>query len=53
MLTLTREAYGEENVKEIGIEGSIDEVFTRVRRDLDPFFIRVDDENLVRGVGDV
>lgn len=53
ILALTREAYGDENVKEISIEGSLDEVFTRVRRDLDPFFIRVDDENLVRGVADL
>lgn len=50
---LLREAIGEENVKEVSIEGSINDVWTRVRTILDPFYIRVDDESLVRTVGDL
>ena len=48
-----KEAYGEDNVKEIGIEGSKEDVLVRVRTALDPFYIRVDDESLVRVPGDV
>ncbi|CAD8103243.1 unnamed protein product [Paramecium sonneborni] len=50
---LIKEAYQEENVKEIPIDGTKDEVWSRVRLALDPFQIRVDDEGLVRVPGDV
>lgn len=53
MGTLLREAVGEDNVKEVSIEGSKEEVWIRVRTLLDPFYIRVDDESLVRVPGDV
>ena len=50
---LMKEAYQEENVKEIPIDGTRDEVWSRVRLALDPFYIRADDEGLVRVPGDV
>jgi adenylate/nucleoside-diphosphate kinase len=51
--TVLKEAYGEENVKEIGIDGSLDDVWVRVQTELDPFYVRADDEALVRGPADV
>jgi len=48
-----KEQYGEENVKEISINGSIHEVFNRIRTQLDPFFIKFDDDNMVRAAADV
>lgn len=48
-----REAYGEENIKEVAIDGSIEDVLIRVRTQLDPFYLRVDDESLVRTPGDI
>ena len=48
-----KEQYGEENVKEIQIEGSIEEVYNRIKVAIDPFFIRFDDETLARYSGDV
>jgi adenylate/nucleoside-diphosphate kinase len=40
-------------VKEIAIDGSIEDVWVRVQTEIDPFYIRTDDENLVRGPGDI
>jgi adenylate/nucleoside-diphosphate kinase len=48
-----KEAYGDENVKDVGIDGPIDEVFNRLLGALDPFHIRVDDESLVRTPADI
>lgn len=53
MGTILREVLGEDNVKEVGIEGTKEEVFNRVRIQLDPFYIKADSEDLVRGPGDV
>jgi adenylate/nucleoside-diphosphate kinase len=39
-------------VKEIAIDGSVEEVYNRVRTALDPFFVRADDETLVRTTAD-
>jgi len=51
--TVLKEAIGEENVKEVSIEGSIKDVYNRIRTLIDPFFIRCDDEAMVRVTGDV
>lgn len=53
LTTTLREAYGEDNVKEVNIEGTVDEVFNRVLNTLDPFHIRVDEESLVRVPADI
>jgi len=45
--------YTEENVKEISIEGSIQDVYNRIRTSLYPFFVRYDDDTLVRVSADV
>jgi hypothetical protein len=33
---LLKEAYGEDNVKEISIDGTVHEIFNRIRTSLDP-----------------
>ena len=45
---LLKETYGEENVKEVHIGGEIEEVYNRIRTNIDPFFIKADDEAVVR-----
>lgn len=51
--TILKEAYGEDNIKEVGIEGSVNDVWIRIQTQLDPTYIRVDDEALVRTQADV
>lgn len=48
-----KEAIGEDNVKEVAIDGSIKDVYNRIRTILDPFFIRCDDEGMVRVTADI
>ena len=48
-----REQFGDENIKEVAIGGSELEVFNRIRTQLDPFYIRFDDEGLVRVPADL
>ena len=50
---MLKEKYGEENVKEISISGSIHEVFLRIRTQIDPFFIKYDEDALVRTSADI
>jgi len=45
--------YSEENAKEIAIEGTVEDVLVRVQTELDPFYSRTDDENLVRVPSDI
>lgn len=46
-LGFVKEAYSEENVKEVTVVGTVQEVVMKVRTAIDPFYIRFDDENLV------
>jgi adenylate/nucleoside-diphosphate kinase len=46
-LGFVKEAYGEENVKEVTVLGTVQEVVMKVRTAIDPFYIRFDDETLV------
>ncbi|KAL4506760.1 hypothetical protein ABPG72_001181 [Tetrahymena utriculariae] len=49
-----KEQFGEENVKEISIEGSELEVYNRIKVQLDPFFLKCDEEeNIARTSNDV
>lgn len=52
-LGVLKEQFGEENVKEVAMSGSVHEVFNRIRTQLDPFFLKFDDDNLVRAAADV
>ena len=52
-LTFLKESLGEDKVKEIDISGSISDVYNNIRSNIDPFFLRADDESLVKVAGDI
>eukprot|EP00825_Cyclidium_porcatum_P011085 TRINITY_DN1566_c0_g1_i6.p1 TRINITY_DN1566_c0_g1~~TRINITY_DN1566_c0_g1_i6.p1 ORF type:complete len:1401 (+),score=376.97 TRINITY_DN1566_c0_g1_i6:144-4346(+) len=48
-----KEQYGEENVKEIDIKGSIPEVYAKIKTQLDPFYKRFDEESTIKVTADI
>ena len=48
-----KELLTEDKVKEIDITAPITEVYNNIRTAIDPFFIRYDDESLVKVAGDI
>jgi len=52
-LLVLKEAYTEEFVKEVSIRGSEEDVFKRVLNIIDPFFIKNDEESMIRVSADL
>lgn len=53
VLGLAKEHLGEENVKEISCNGEPETVFIRVRNEIDPFYLKVDNPDDVRVSADL
>lgn len=53
VLGLAKEQLGEENVKEISTNGSEDTVLIRIRNEIDPFYLKVDNPDDVRTSGEL
>jgi len=52
-LKILQEQLTEEIVKTVSIIGPISEVFNRIRTLIDPFYIRIDEENLIKMPSDI
>lgn len=52
-LGVLKEQFGEENVKEIDIRGSISDVYGKIKTALDPFYKRADDETMIKMSADI
>ena len=50
---LIKEQLGEENVKEISCNGKEDDVFIRIRNDIDPFYLKADEVGDIRTSADL
>ena len=50
---IVKEAMGEENVKEISCNGKEDDVFIRIRNEIDPFYLKVDNVDDIRTSADL
>ena len=53
ILNLAKEHLGEDLVKEISGNGKQDEVYTRIRNDIDPFYLKIDNPDDVRVSADL
>jgi adenylate/nucleoside-diphosphate kinase len=53
ILNLAKEHLNEENVKEISCNGKQEEVFIRIRNEIDPFYIKIDNPDDVRVSADL
>jgi hypothetical protein len=53
ILAMAKEFIGEDIVSEINASGSIDAVAIKIRNDIDPFFLRVDNPDDVRVTADL
>ena len=53
ILGLAKEHLGEDNVREISCNGNIDTVLIRIRNEIDPFYLKVDNPDDVRTSGDL
>jgi adenylate/nucleoside-diphosphate kinase len=53
VLALAKEQLGEENVKEISTNGSEETVLIRIRNEIDPFYLKIDNPDDVRTSGEL
>ena len=53
ILALAKEHLGEEQVREISCNGKVEDVFIRIRNEIDPFFVKVDVADDVRVSADL
>jgi hypothetical protein len=53
ILGLAKEHLGEENVKEISCNGSLDTVLIRIKNEIDPFYLKVDNPDDNRASADL
>jgi adenylate/nucleoside-diphosphate kinase len=53
ILALAKENLGEEIVREISCNGKIDDVSIRIRNEIDPFYLKVDNPDDVRVSADL
>ena len=53
MLALAKEHLGEENVKEISCNGAEEVIHIRVRNEIDPFYLKIDNPDDVRVSADL
>lgn len=53
ILGLVKEQLGDELVKEIGCNGTEEDVFIRIRNEIDPFYLKIDNLDDVRTSADL
>ena len=53
VLGLAKEHLNEDNVREISCNGTVDEVLTRIRNEIDPFYLKIDSPDDVRVTADL